>query len=420
MSFNKKLKTQLFGVTRLFCFDVFFSACSEKVEGVYAQLKKLLLLSCLFGFSISALAQLQDSHFYKVDNREISSHFKVDSFWKTHVEGSFLSNDESRERLMKVKLYGKFDLEFSSYIFGRFEPYLVVKEGEIQHRRFIRPESSVIQMQQGFFEIRPAERISVQVGAIHQDYLSSPLLVSDHTFLSALFAYTYIKERYEVQTVLQQSMPSFVNSFKRENEIADAPFFTSLFTYGEWIPSDYYSFKGHVTGFYFSQLPSFIAYQSKSYGNTILGVRSSADFAYSYYGVNFDFSSQVRITPEIYLSFGYNGLINMGAPIERAWGERIYGILDMDFWKFVKIYSRLEYFHNNSDSAPAYFNSEIYGHNDRAGFLVELKSFFPKGNFELGFRYTLSDSIQQQIISSSVGGTQHSFMVFVSSRYLPI
>ena len=92
----------------------------------------------------------------------------------------------------------------------------------------------------------------------------------------------------------------------------------------------------------------------------------------------------------------------------------------MDFWKFVKLYSRFEYFYNNSDSAPAYFNSEIYGHNDRKGFLMELKSFFPKGNFELGFRYVLSDSIQQNVINSSLGERQHSFMLFVSSRYLSI
>ena len=381
----------------------------------FTQLKKLLFLFCISGFSVHA--QLQDSHFYKVDDREISSNFKFDSFWKTHVEGSFLSNSESRERLMKVKLYGKFSVEFNSYLFGQFEPYLVIQEGEVQ-RRFVRPESTIIQMHQGFFEIRPAEGFNVQIGSINQDYLSSPLLVADQAFLSALFGYSYIKDKYEIQTVVQQSMPSIVNSFKRYNEIADAPYFTSLFTYGEWVPSDYYSFKGHITGFYFTRLPSFIANQSKNYGNTVLREQSSADFVYSYYGLNFDFSSQLRVMPEIYLSFGYNNLINFGAPFEKAWGERIYSVLDMDFWKFTKLYSRFEFFYNNSDSAPAYFNSAVYGHNDRTGFLMELKAFFPKGNFEVGFRYVSSNPIQQQIIGSSIGEKQHSFMVFVSSRYL--
>ncbi len=379
-------------------------------------MKKLLLLFCISGFSVHA--QLQDSHFYKVDGKDISSDFKVDSLWKTHIEGSFFSNRESRERLMKVKLYGKFNLEFNSYISAQFEPYLIIKEGEVQRRRFIRPESTIIQMYQGFFDIRPMDGFSLQVGAINQNYLSSPLLLTDHAFLSALLGYSYIEENYEVQTVLQQSMPSIVNSFNRYSEIADAPYLTSLFTYGEWIPSHYYSFKGHFTGFYFTSLPSFIAHQSKIYGNTVLGTQSSADFAYSYYGVNFDLSSQIRITPKVYMSFGYNGLMNLGAPIEKAWGERVYGVLDMDFWKFAKLYSRVEYFYNNSDSAPAYFNSEIYGHNDRQGFLTELKVFFPKGNFEVGARYVLSNSIQQQIINSSLGDRQHSFMLFVSSRYL--
>ncbi|MDE0119777.1 MAG: hypothetical protein OXM55_07205 [Bdellovibrionales bacterium] len=380
-------------------------------------MKKFLLLFCIF--SLSVQAQLQDSHFYKVDSKEISSNFEVDSFWKTHVEGFFLSNRESRERLMKVKLYGKFDLEFNSYVYARFEPYLVIKEGEVQSRRLTR-SNSPIQMNQGFFDIRPAEGFSLQMGAINQEYLSSPLLLDNYSFLSALFSYSYIKETYEIQTVLQQSMPSVVNSFKRDNEIADVPYFTSLFTYGEWLPSDYYSFKGHITGFYFTKLPSFIAHESKSYGNTVTGELSSAQFEHSYYGINFDVSSQIKIRPELYLSIGYNGLRNFDAPFDKSWGERVYSILDMSFWKWAKLYSRFEYFYNNSDSAPAYFNSAIYGHNNRKGFLMELKAFIPKGNFEIGFRYVLSDPIQQYIVSSSIGKRQHSFMVFIGSRYLPI
>ena len=262
--------------------------------------------------------------------------------------------------------------------------------------------------------------MSLQIGAINQDYLSAPLLVSDQAFLSALVGYSHIRSKYEWQVVVQQSMPSVINSFRRLNEIADSPYFSSLFLYGEWLPSDHYSFKGHLTTFYFTSLPSFIAYQSKTYGNTVFGEKSSADFAYSYYGFNGDISTQIHVLPELYLSLGYNGVINLSAPFEKAYGERIYLITDMDFWKWTKLYSRLEYFYNNSDSTPAYFNSEIYGHNDRKGFLTELKAFFPKGNFEVGLRYVFSSSIQQEVTRSSLGAKQHSLMVFVSSRYLSI
>ena len=386
----------------------------------------LFVLVSLVGFPHFLYAQLQDSHFYKVSEDEISSNFKIDSFWKTHIEGSFLKNERSREKLMKVKMYGKFDVEFNSYISARFEPYIVLQEGEIQSR-FQRDEPSILQMQQGFFEIKPAERFSIQLGSIDQSYLNAPLLVSDQSFISALFAYSYIKEHYEVQTVLQQSMLSVVNSFRRYNEIEDVPYFTSLFTYGEWIPSDFYSFKGHITGFYFTSLPSFVANDSMTYGNTVLRQQSSAQFVHDYYGAHFDLSAQLRVIKEIYLSLGYNGLMNLGVPFafdkawyDKAWGERVYSILDIDLWKFAKMYSRFEYFYNSSDTAPAYYNSEIYGHNDRQGFLTELKVFFPKGNFEVGFRYVFSKPIQGRIIDSSIDKSQHAFMVFVSSRYLSI
>ncbi len=381
-------------------------------------MKKHLIFLCVAIFCPSLYAQLQDSHFHKINSSEIPSHFKLDGSWKTQIEGSVLTNKESRERLMNVRLYGKFDLDFGSRLTALFEPYLLIQQGEIQSR-FSRKESTIIQMRQGYFQWNPMDSLTLQLGSINQDYLASPLLVSNHSSLSLLGGYLHIRDRYEVQVIFQSSVPSIDNTFRRYNEMADTPYFNSLFTYFEWLPFDdnQASFRGHLTGFHFSTLPAFIAHRSKLYGNTILGKKSSASFAYRYYGLDFDLSSQFRLTPDIYLSLGYTGLINLGAPFAQSWGERIYTILDMNFWKGTKIYSRLEYFHNNSDASPAYFNSEIYGHNDRKGFLVELKAFFPKGNFEAGFRYVLSDPIRTTMLSFSLGDRQNAFMLFVSSRY---
>ncbi len=376
-----------------------------------------------FGFTLwvvhtVAVAQMQDSHFYKVSANEISSDFKLNSLWKSHIEGSFLRNNESSKRLMKVKLYGRFELEWTPNLTAEFEPYLTVTEGEIQSR-FARQESSV-EMRQGFFRWRVMDGVSMQAGSIYQSYLDAPLLIADRSFLSSLIGSLYMSDAYEVQAILQVSMPSVVNTFKKYSEIADTGYFTSLFLYGEILPSDYYSFRWHATGFHFSKLPAFMAHQSKLYGNTVEGVGAGAKFAYPYYGTNFDVSSQLRITSNMYVSLGYNGLVNLGAPIEKSWGERIYIVCDISAGKWAKIYSRLEYFHNNSDSAPAYFNSEAYGHNDRKGFLLEIKSFFPKGNFETGIRYVRSNPVHQSFVSSALGQTQNSFQVFVKTRYLPI
>ena len=363
-------------------------------------------------------AQLQGSHFYKVDMAEISSNFKVDSVWKAHIEASMLRNNESRERLMKVRLHGQFDLELSPSLTAKFEPYLVMTEGEIQSR-FTRAES-VIEMRQGFLNWSYWEGSSFQLGAINQSYLNAPLLVANHAFLSALAGHLHIKDNYEVQTILQLSMPSTVNNFRRYSEIADTSYLTSLFVYGEWLPSHYYSFRGHVTGFHFTQLPAFMAYESKLYGNTVTGVGSSARFAYSYYGTNFDISSQFKVHRSTYVSLGYNGILNIGAPMDRAWGERIYIVTDSSVGSWFKLYSRMEWFYNNSDTAPAYFNSEVYGHNDRKGILVEVKTFLPKGNFEIGARFVRSEPVRAAVLASALGSRQNAFQLFISSRYLAL
>ncbi len=369
-------------------------------------------------------AQLQDSHFYKVDDSEIAD-FKLKSFWKSSMEGSFLNNSiqGDRERLMKIKLHGKFNIEWSSFISVEFEPYLVISQGETQYRRFIKSESSPIQMKNGFLHIRPINGMSLQFGAVDQSFLSSPLLVSDdQTFVSAVAGYLYMKDTYEIQVVVQGAMPSIVNTFKRYSEIAKTPYFTSLFVYGEWLPSRLISFKGHATGFSFTSLPSFIAHSSKLYGNSITGNQTLARFEYPYYGTDMDISSQIKLGSKFYLSVGYNGLINLGAPLDKSWGERIYASLDTDVLSFAKVYSRFEYFYNSSDSAPAYFNSEMYGHNNQKGFMTELKAFFPKGNFETGFRYVLSQPITPSLIHDLTASVdrQHSILFFIKSRYKAI
>ena len=364
-------------------------------------------------------AQIQDSHFYKVSESEISSDFTFDGFWKSEVEGSFFRNGERRERLMKIKLFAKLDIDLFSSFGAEFEPYLEIEEGEVQRRRFVSVESNPLRMRQGFFYYRPVEGLSIQAGAINQDFLSSPLLMKDQTFLSFLSGYAYIKEKYEFQSVAQFSLPSIINTFRRYNEIEEAPYFVSLFNYGEWIPSSLLSFKGHVTGFYFSELPSFIATQSRLYGNTVDGTLSNTAFRYGYYGVDADISSQVKLSSKVYLSLGYNILVNFDTQFSEGMGERIYAIFDMNFWKAAKLYSRFEYFHNGSDSAPAYYNSEHYGHNNRKCFLAELKSFFPKGNFEVGLRYVLSQPINEAF-GEQQEDRQHLLSLFVSTRYFSI
>ena len=386
-------------------------------------MRKLLFFCVAWCVSFVSYAQLQDSHFYKVDDSEIAD-FKLKSFWKSSMEGSFLNNSiqGDRERLMKIKLHGKFDIEWSSFISVEFEPYLVVSQGETQYRRFTKSESSPIQMKNGFLHIRPINGMSLQFGAVDQSFLSAPLLVSDQTFVSAVAGYLHMKDKYEVQIVTQLAMPSIVNTFKRYSEIAQTPYFTSLFVYGEWLPSRLISFKSHVTGFYFTSLPAFIAHNSKLYGNSIMGNQTLARFEHLYYGTNMDISSQIKLGSNLYLSVGYNGLINLGAPLDKAWGERIYASLDTDVLSVAKVYSRFEYFYNSSDSAPAYFNSETYGHNNRKGFLAELKAFFPNGNFEAGFRYVLSQPIIPSLIHDLTASVerQHSVLFFISSRYKAI
>jgi len=171
-------------------------------------------LFCVLSFY--SVAQLQDSHFYRVDESEISSEFKWDGLWRAYVEGSFFQNEKERlENVMKVKLYGKLDLDFSSTFKAVFEPFLTITEGAVQNSPFSRVEPSIIQMRSGFLEWSPIKGLSLQAGAINQKFLRAPFLVGDRAFLSVLSGYMYTQDHYEWQVVLQHSLPSFVNNFNR-------------------------------------------------------------------------------------------------------------------------------------------------------------------------------------------------------------
>ena len=75
---------------------------------------------------------------------------------------------------------------------------------------------------------------------------------------------------------------------------------------------------------------------------------------------------------------------------------------------------RAEYFFNESDSAPAFYNASDYGHNNRQGYAGQLDYVHKsKHSFKIGGRFVNADLINQ----NSEQSKQQFFMIRFETLY---
>ena len=115
------------------------------------------------------------------------------------------------------------------------------------------------------------------------------------------------------------------------------------------------------------------------------------------------------------MEFGNDFIYNFLAPENHRMGERYYGALYHNYEDFMEFKFTLEYFGNESDTSVAFFNSELYGHNDRYGFLVNLQSHLYSSGITLGFSY-----VRSWPINPSVKKEEHTYIFSVKTNYMPI
>ena len=220
----------------------------------------------------------------------------------------------------------------------------------------------------------PIQQLALSAGAINQGKYNSPLLLTDTAFVAAEESLNFTYGDYSFGIFLSQSVPSNQFLTNRLNSVDEgAP---SLLMEGVQVhlAGDVMYFKAQGMRFKFNNLSSNVANTSAQLGNETIGSSPvSTFFRYEFAGYNFNFDIGFSLVNDISINFRGQYLYNEKAPENKNTGTL--AVAEFSFGNFSL---NIDYFQNDSNSSPAFYNSPLYGHNDRTGLGGGLSWFFPK------------------------------------------
>lgn len=364
----------------------------------------LTLFMAVFG-TMNAFAQVNGSAFsnnydYREDLFE-SKEGQLETIWRARIYGESTALEtqsaqiggfdlfaETKYQMLetleaRVFLRGKFESGRSQSFFGDIEPAngILVREAAIKYQ--------------------PADFFNLKAGVLNQDGLDMPLLVYRQSFPSVSGDLSYgVTEEARVGVTAQYAIPTSQTLAPRTVGAEATPTFVTQTLYAKW--SDR-SLNASVTAnlFEYNNLPSFVAFESQKYGNTlyvstpgnpIIGGPNNSRFNYDFKGWFTTAGASYRMNslfePHAYI----NVIKNTEAP-ETFNDGQIFGLGTKLHTNDFIISAAYENYFAESDVAPSFYNSWALGNTNSRGDGVDLWIQFKKKNFRLRAQYYRADVI---------------------------
>ncbi len=242
-------------------------------------------------------------------------------------------------------------------------------------------------LESAYVQWRPYSWVQFRAGAIDQGDDHSPLLASDSTFLSVVQEIDLAPREWGLWPFLkfQQAIPP--GDYRRSPIDIERDQGTPSFlahTLGLKWRSRHSEGRLAATAFSYQGLAGQTAYRSQFMGNSLSTyTESTAQFAYPFRGLNFTWQGHALLGQTLGhltgLEWQGQYLYNRRAPHRRNTGYALslgLRLQDSEGRQWVPFVAP---FRNESDTAPAFYNSKWYGHNNQRGTLLGLEYRSPKG-----------------------------------------
>jgi len=264
-----------------------------------------------------------------------------------------------------------------------------------------------IYLEHAFLDYSPATFLNIQVGAINQKFIGSPLLVGATIFLGIKEKLFYRADGQEFFIEAEQAIPNNHTLASRIGSVDEGNANFLLATAGAALTGNFLSLKVNVSYFQFSNLSHGVAAESSFMGNSITNhsTGANAEYLYDFSGLNTGYHLAMQIKPHIELYHATQYLFNRNAPDGRNTGYLSKVGLQV---KNYNLYS--EIFYNESDSSPAYYNDKYYGHNNRKGMALGAAIEWKKYQLTLDAKYIQANVIEQDLNQSPTDIILFNFM----------
>jgi hypothetical protein len=255
-------------------------------------------------------------------------------------------------------------------------------------------EGSKFSIREASLKFEPlVNALSFSVGAINQESLKAPLLVSDRAFIGLKQDGVIATQLGQIQLQAQQLVPTSETLNSDRNVEEPMPFFFSQ-TVGLRSPQEQSLSAGLMFSlFQFQELPSVVSSESSLLGNTVYGgAGPSSRFAETFEGYHLGIDAQMRLIDFASIKLWGNWLQNQAAVSESSHGQLVGASLQLVFPEF-SIEPKLEVFFKESDAVPASYSSATYGHNNRQGYRASVDLGFPSAGMLASVSYVRADPI---------------------------
>ena len=304
-------------------------------------------------------------------------------------------------QLVQMSLSPKMDLNLASYFRIRGEAAINLNSASVQ-TRFKDPSAEVFALQEFVAIIEPRKQISLEVGAVNQAHLSSDLLVDARAFPGALLRVGYVGKKLKLQGKLQSSIPTSASFESDRTELEETPSFQTQGVELYVRPLKWLEVKGQANIFQFENLPSKIAFESGRQGNTVNGDDvAESSFKYEFKGWNISYELEARLSKRVRTHVEFQLIENSEAPSGQGRSQLVGLGLPIDL-SGVSVTPKVAYFFSEANSSPAYYNSALYGHNNREGMMGALRLDFKKLGFALDAQYVVANVINEDAVQDDM------------------
>lgn len=234
--------------------------------------------------------------------------------------------------------------------------------------------------------IRPFE---IAGGAVNQkNFIDSPLLISNRSFpgLYQQLAFGDEKKHF-VKLRAMQAVPTSRSFDSDRIEKEKTPYYFTEGIVAGVRPNQHIQFIPYFQNYRYTDLPSIVAFNGSIRGNTVSDATpTNAQFAFDYQGYVAGIRTDINPNSDVTFRFEFQGIENSEAP--ETFNSGRLARVGVEFPVLgTKLEPKVGSFYNESDTAPAAYNSANIGHNNREGMAYGLDWTFEKYNLKISSEY---------------------------------
>ena len=360
------------------------------------------------------------SSFPSLDFQKIEG---LSAFWKTDFITKFLSDQHETCFIGMPGFYGKLNWELLDAVSFHTQTVFIGPRGFCQSV-FERDDRRGWHFLDYFIQGDISPRLSLKLGIIKQDFLSAPLLMTDKSLYSLVARYSLnLPSDNELFLLFQTAIANSLGLFTEDYHKTRIPSFITASTVFQTKRLLNSSIKNIFTLWHYNNLSPAIAKNSQRLGNHLDKSRLGQDdadsiFQYKFFGLHNHLKLKKNLSDLWILEMGGEFLHNFSPPPTYNKGARIYSSIYHNYKNIMELKGSMAFFANQSDSSVAYYSSEIYGRNNRKGFLTKAESHFFNSGLTLGASFVYSRPINPN--KPPFTGPALSLSVFLKTDYIAI